>query len=127
MFEKELNETKNPAVKRIGNYLMERAKTDPLVANNLKKEKKSLNECWDYVLSEVAKTMFRSGNFGCAAGDDEELLFEAVDEAGFRFGNEGNMFFVPCYSEQNGYYSTDLQIFYNGEEVLSLNCEEKFY
>ena len=58
---------------------------------------------------------------------DENLIFEAVDEAGFRFGNEGNMFFVPCYSEQNGYYSTDLQIFYNGEEVLSLNCEEKFY
>lgn len=78
MFEEELKKTQNPAVKRIGNYLMERAKTDSSVANNLKKEKKSLNECWDYVLSEVAKTMYRSGNFGCAAGDDEELFGLAV-------------------------------------------------
>ncbi|MEF2782787.1 MAG: Cas9 inhibitor AcrIIA9 family protein [Clostridium sp.] len=88
MFEEELKETKNPAVKRIGNYLMERAKTDPSVANNLKKEKKSLNECWDYVLSEVAKTMYRSGNFGCAAGDDEELFGLAVhyyDEDDIKF------------------------------------------
>ena len=88
MFEEELKETKNPAVKRIGNYLMERAKTDPSVANNLKKEKKSLEECWDYVLSEVAKTMYRSGNFGCAAGDDEELFGLAVhyyDEDDIKF------------------------------------------
>ena len=88
MFEEELKETKNPAVKRIGNYLMKRAKTDPSVANNLKKEKKSLNECWDYVLSEVAKTMYRSGNFGCAAGDDEELFGLAVhyyDEDDIKF------------------------------------------
>ncbi len=35
---------------------------------------------------------------------DENLIFEGVDEAGFRFGNKENMFFVPCYSEQNGYY-----------------------
>lgn len=88
MFEEELKKTQNPAVKRIGNYLMERAKTDPSVANNLKKEKKSLNECWDYVLSEVAKTMYRSGNFGCAAGDDEELFGLAVhyyDEDDIKF------------------------------------------
>lgn len=88
MFEEELKKTQNPAVKRIGNYLMERAKTDPSVANNLKKEKKSLEECWDYVLSEVAKTMYRSGNFGCAAGDDEELFGLAVhyyDEDDIKF------------------------------------------
>lgn len=88
MFEEELKKTQNPAVKRIGNYLMERAKTDPSVANNLKKEKKSLEECWDYVLSEVAKTMFRSGNFGCASGDDEELFGLAVhyyDEDDIKF------------------------------------------
>lgn len=88
MFEEELQKTQNPAVKRIGNYLIERAKTDPSVANNLKKEKKSLNECWDYVLSEVAKTMYRSGNFGCAAGDDEELFGLAVhyyDEDDIKF------------------------------------------
>ncbi len=88
MFEEELQKTQNPAVKRIGNYLMERAKTDPSVANNLKKEKKTLNECWEYVLSEVAKTMYRKGNFGCAAGDDEELFGLAVhyyDEDDIKF------------------------------------------
>lgn len=66
---------------------------------------------------------------------DEKLLFEAIDGYGFKFGNLGNMFFVPCYSYQNGYYSTDIQIYYGydnkdgflsiKEEVLYFNCEEK--
>lgn len=88
MFEEELKNTKNPAMRRIGNYLLERAKTDQSVANNLKKEKKSLNECWEYVLSEVAKTMYREGRFGCAAGDDEDLFSLAVhyyDEDDIKF------------------------------------------
>ena len=57
------------------------------------------------------------------------LTFEKVDGAGFRFGNGINMVFVPCYSEQNGYYSSELMIFfYNGETkteevVLNLDCE----
>ena len=78
MFEEELKKEKNPAVIRIGNYLKKRAETDSSVKNNLQKENKSLKECWDYVLGEVAKTMFRSGNFGCAAGDDEDLYALAV-------------------------------------------------
>ena len=78
MFEEELKKEKNPAVIRIGNYLKKRAEADPSVKNNLQKENKSLKECWDYVLGEVAKTMFRSGNFGCAAGDDEDLYALAV-------------------------------------------------
>lgn len=56
------------------------------------------------------------------------LDFEFLEEQGFRFGNLPNqMFFVPCYSEQNGYYSSDIQIEYNGEPVLSGNCEERYY
>lgn len=78
VFEDELKQEKNPAVIRIGNYLKKRAETDPSVKNNLNKENKSLKECWDYVLGEVAKTMFRSGNFGCAAGDDEDLYALAI-------------------------------------------------
>ena len=77
-FEEELKQEKNPAVIRIGNYLKKRAEADPSVKNNLQKENKSLKECWDYVLGEVAKTMFRSGNFGCAAGDDEDLYALAI-------------------------------------------------
>lgn len=78
MFEEELKKEKNPAVIRIGNYLKKRAEADPSVKNNLQKENKSLKECWDYVLGEVAKTMYRNGKFGCAAGDDEDLYALAV-------------------------------------------------
>ena len=57
------------------------------------------------------------------------LTFEAVDECGFRFGNYGKMFFVPCYSEQNGYYSCDIDIYFNHHRVLNLECNEidQFY
>ena len=77
-FDEELKKEKNPAVIRIGNYLKKRAEADPSVKNNLQKENKSLKECWDYVLGEVAKTMYRNGKFGCAAGDDEDLYALAV-------------------------------------------------
>lgn len=41
------------------------------------------------------------------------------------FGNEPQkLFFVPCYSEQNGYYSSDIEIYFNGKKVLQLECEE---
>lgn len=56
---------------------------------------------------------------------DEDLKFEALDELGFRFGNEGKMFFIPCYSVQNGYYSSDVDIFYNGKHVLNLTADIK--
>lgn len=55
---------------------------------------------------------------------DEDLKFEGIDEAGFRFGNENKMFFIPCYSEQNGYYSSDIEIYYNDIEVLNVECRE---
>lgn len=43
---------------------------------------------------------------------DEELEFEKV-EHGFRFRSAGTQwFFVPCYSEQNGYYTNKLDIYY---------------
>jgi hypothetical protein len=58
---------------------------------------------------------------------EEELIFEGVPESGFRFGNKGKMFFIPCYSEQNGFYSSDVDIYYNDELVLNVACEEKFY
>lgn len=54
---------------------------------------------------------------------DEDLKFESVPLSGFRFGNEGKMFFVPCYSWQNGYYSSDIDILYNGKRVLNLFCK----
>ena len=53
---------------------------------------------------------------------DAPIVFEDC-EYGFRFGNVGKMFFVPCYSEQNGYYTYKLDIYYNGEKVLNIDCE----
>ena len=59
---------------------------------------------------------------------DEDLTFEEVPESGFRFGNNnGKMFFVPCYSDQNGYYSSDVEIFLNGKSVLDVGCELRDY
>ena len=56
------------------------------------------------------------------------IEFEAVDGSGFRFGDSRMKFFVPCYSEQNGYYSSDIDIYWtDGNKVLTalkgLECE----
>lgn len=45
------------------------------------------------------------------------MRFEFVDGSGFRFGDNRMMHFVPCYSDQNGYYSDEIDIYYNGEKV----------
>ena len=59
---------------------------------------------------------------------DENLDFEAVEEVGFRFGNLPNkMVFVPCYSEQNGYQSSDIEIYYNDSQELYFNAKEIIY
>lgn len=54
----------------------------------------------------------------------EPLVFESCDY-GFRFGNPPiNMFFVPCYSIQNGYYSSLLNIFYDDKIVIHcIECD----
>lgn len=53
------------------------------------------------------------------------LTFEFVEESGFRFGNENKMFFIPCYSIQDGYYSTYIDILFNGKIVAQGSCELK--
>lgn len=56
---------------------------------------------------------------------DEDLMFGEVEDCGFRFGDKRQMFFVPCYSEQNGYYSSDVDIYYGGKRVLTVDGEWK--
>ena len=46
---------------------------------------------------------------------EKPLIFEAIERAGFRFGNPGKMVFVPCYSYQNGYYTEEIDIYFNDE------------
>lgn len=56
---------------------------------------------------------------------DVNLIFEEVKGSGFRFGNlNGKMFFVPCYSLQNGYYSDDVDIYLNSKTVLKIQAKE---
>ena len=43
------------------------------------------------------------------------------------FGNENAMFFIPCYSDQNGYYTAEIDIYYDGKRVLHFDCEERDY
>lgn len=60
-------------------------------------------------------TIARATNF------KENLDFRECD-GGFRFGNyPKKMFFVPCYSEQNGYYSSEVDIYFNNQRVLSVD------
>lgn len=57
----------------------------------------------------------------------KDLDFEAVYDAGFRFGNEGiRMFFIPCYSDQNGFYTANIDIYLNGKKVIvDLFCKKR--
>lgn len=58
------------------------------------------------------------------AGFDGPLVFEPVEGKGFRFGNPPQkMFFVPCYSVQNGFYSAKITIHCNGRPVLDMTAE----
>lgn len=57
---------------------------------------------------------------------DENLIFEEVKGSGFRFGSGYNMFFVPCYSDQNGYYTSEIEIWYNGECKLVFDAESRY-
>lgn len=69
---------------------------------------------WNYADFEQLDDIARNYQY-----DETKMRFEFVEESGFRFGDNRQMFFVPCYSEQNGYYSSDIQIYYNGREVCS--------
>ena len=53
---------------------------------------------------------------------ESNLRFEYVDKSGFRFGDSRRMFFIPCYSFNNGYYTDILNILYNNKIVLLVQC-----
>lgn len=57
---------------------------------------------------------------------DENLIFDFHDGLGFSFGDSECKIVVPCYSDQNGYYSIDIDILYNGTSVAHGDCEERF-
>ena len=51
------------------------------------------------------------------------MFFDFVDNYGFSFGDSRRMFFVPCYSDQNGHYSNEIDIYYNSVCVLHFSAE----
>ena len=61
---------------------------------------------------------------------DEDLIIDTIDDEGFRIrAKSGYWYFVPCYSEQNGYYSNDLivSLVDNNDLIIKsyvLNCKE---
>lgn len=75
-FKKELAKTKNPWIKRIGDYLLSRDD----IKNNLEKKNKSLGECFEYVLGELAKKAEKQAEngVGFVSGDDSELYELAI-------------------------------------------------
>lgn len=77
-FEEELQAEKNPSIIKIGKYLQKRAKDDQSVARNLEKEKKSLKECWKYILGEAYKKVFREGGIGSSYIEPDKVYGLAV-------------------------------------------------
>lgn len=58
--------------------------------------------------------------------DTEKMTFMKCGDHGFSFGDDRRMFYVPCYSDQNGYYSNDVDIYFNGKLVLNVEGEERY-
>ena len=60
---------------------------------------------------------------------NEDLSFKLIDGSGFMFGsadehNNMHWIFIPCYSCQNGYYTSEIDIYYSSNKrVLNLSCE----
>ena len=61
------------------------------------------------------------------------IRFEKSGDHGFRFGDNKSMFYIPCYSDQNGYYSNKVDIFYGPKSIMELQlawfegCEKDKY
>lgn len=70
----EINFSNNPWVKKIGNYLLSR---EDLVSK-LDNPKKSLKECFDYILIQISKQVTKEKNVALACGEDEEIYSLAV-------------------------------------------------
>ena len=63
---------------------------------------------------------------------NEDLVFKFIEDAGFMFGSsDGNYpedihwIFIPCYSEQNGYYTDKIDIYYTRKEVVIVKDDVK--
>lgn len=86
-------------------------------------------DCCEYNYADFS--VLTENNVNYSFDFDEELIFAFADSLGFVFGSrdeDNNLHgvFIPCYSDQNGYYSTDIDILYNGKVVLQGYCDKLF-
>ena len=84
-------------------------------------------DCCEYNYADFS--ILNENNVNYSFNFNPELTFDFIYGMGFRFGSVdtyGNMhwIFIPCYSEQNGYYSDNIDICYNDKVVLTGACEE---
>lgn len=85
-FTEQLKENKNPAITKIAEYLLTRSD----MKEKLDNDKKTLNEMFDYIVSEANKQ--KNGN--CACVDDDTVYGWAVhyyDEDNIEFKKVGNV------------------------------------
>ncbi len=90
-------------------------------ANGVRMTSDFESECCEWNYANFAELDTEALNYDF---DTDNLRFEAC-EYGFRFGDcPERMFFVPCYSEQNGWYSNDVDVYLDGKKVLNgAECE----
>lgn len=74
MLEEQIKQASNDVMKAVGEYLLERAKTDASVARSIEKESKSLKECFNYIVGEASKQQKE----GCAPIKDDDVYGMAV-------------------------------------------------
>lgn len=71
-FDEELSKTTNLWIKRIGKYLKSRDD----MQDNLKKENKSLDECFRYILNEIANEYRKDNERTLFVSGDDEKIYE---------------------------------------------------
>lgn len=68
-------------------------------------------DCCEWVYADWSAG---AGEGGLSYVDFSNFTVELVESGGIRIGNGIQMFFVPCYNCQNGYYSDCLDIAFLG-------------
>lgn len=73
---------------------------------------------WNYAdLNQIENRAFKQ------AFDPLSFHIEKVEGSGFKFGDKNIMFFIPCYSVQNGYYTDEVKISIESNLHDWLTCE----
>lgn len=85
------------------------------------------NSLYDYHIADCCENNYADWEQleeSALSYDFDEDSFKIVpNDYGFRFGDKSRTFFVPCYTIQNGYYSSDVTIVYCDKDDKIINEE----